>query len=157
MAGLFINIYLPITIIDNFVGQGFLSMIVMIIIGLPLYVCATASIPIALAMMGKGVTLGAALVFLMVGPATNTTSITTMMKILGKKSTIITIGSLIIISLFFGMLVDFLSLSVPNILDNQHTHTHLSIINIISAIFIIMIAFNTLINFTGSTKSIDTG
>ena len=152
-----INIYLPITIIDNFVGQGFLSMIVMIIIGLPLYVCATASIPIALAMMGKGVTLGAALVFLMVGPATNTTSITTMMKILGKKSTIITIGSLIIISLFFGMLVDFLSLSVPNILDSQHTHTHLSIINIISAIFIIIIAFNTLINFTGSTKSIDTG
>jgi len=147
-----INIYLPITIIDNFVGKGFLSMIIMIIIGLPLYVCATASIPIALAMMAKGVTLGAALVFLMVGPATNTTSITTMMKILGKKSTIITIGSLIIISLFFGMLVDSLELSVPNILNNQHIHTHVSI-----AILMMMIALNTLISFTGLTKSIDIG
>ena len=151
-----INIYLPITIIDNFVGQGFLSMIIMIIIGLPLYVCATASIPIALAMMGKGVTLGAALVFLMVGPATNTTSITTMIKILGKKSTIITISSLIIISLFFGMLVDLLSISAPDILNNQHIHSHLSIINMISAILILIIALNTLINFTGSAKSIDT-
>jgi len=152
-----INIYLPITIIDNFVGKGFLSMIIMIIIGLPLYVCATASIPIALAMMGKGVTLGAALVFLMVGPATNTTSITTMMKILGKKSTIITIGSLIIISLFFGMLVDSLGLSVPNILNNQHIHTHVSIVNIISAILMMMIALNTLVSFRGTTKSIDAG
>ena len=157
MAGIIIaaliNIYLPITIIDNFVGQGFLSMIIMILIGLPLYVCATASIPIALAMMAKGVTLGAALVFLMVGPATNTTSITTMIKILGKKSTIITIGSLIIISLFFGMLVDSLGLSVSNILNNQHIHTHTSIVNIISAILMMMIALNTLVSFTGSTKS----
>ena len=151
-----INIYLPITIIDNFVGQGFLSMIIMIVIGLPLYVCATASIPIALAMMGKGVTLGAALVFLMVGPATNTTSITTMIKILGKKSTIITISSLIIISLFFGMLVDLLSISAPDILNNQHIHSHLSIINIISAILILIIALNTLITFKGSAKNIDT-
>ena len=150
-----INIYLPITIIDDFVGQGFLSMIIMIVIGLPLYVCATASIPIALAMMGKGITLGAALVFLMVGPATNTTSITTMMKILGKKSTIITISSLIIISLFFGMLVDSLSLPTPDILNNEHTHSHLSIINIISAILIVIIALNTLINFRGSVKNID--
>ena len=140
-----INLYLPVTIIDNFIGQGFLSMIIMIIIGLPLYVCATASIPIALAMMSKGVTLGAALVFLMVGPATNTTSITTMVKILGKKSTIITIFSLIIISLFFGVVVDSLNLSIPRILDENHIHSHLSIINIISAIFMLMIAINTLV------------
>jgi len=144
-----INLYLPVTIIDNFIGQGFLSMIIMIIIGLPLYVCATASIPIALAMMSKGVTLGAALVFLMVGPATNTTSITTMVKILGKKSTIITIFSLIIISLFFGVVVDSLNLSMPRILDENHIHSHLSIINIISAILMLMIAINTLVGSMG--------
>ena len=96
------------TIIDNFIGKGFLSMIIMIIIGLPLYVCATASIPIALAMMAKGVTLGAALVFLMVGPATNTTSIITMIKILGKKSTIIILITLISLSVVFGLLIDYL-------------------------------------------------
>lgn len=138
-----INIYLPINIVENFIGQGFISMIVMIFIGLPLYVCATASIPIALAMMGKGVTLGAALVFLMVGPATNTTSITTMINILGKRATLINILSLIIISLFFGILVDSLSISVPN-LDNIHLHEHTSIINTISAFVILGLAINTL-------------
>ena len=138
-----INIYLPINIVESFIGQGFISMIVMIFIGLPLYVCATASIPIALAMMGKGITLGAALVFLMVGPATNTTSITTMINILGKKATIINILSLIVISLFFGVLVDSLSISVPNLAD-IHLHEHTSIVNIISACIIICLAVNTL-------------
>ena len=115
----------------------------MILIGLPLYVCATASIPIALAMMGKGITLGAALVFLMVGPATNTTSITTMINILGRRATIINILSLIFISLFFGVLVDSLSITVPN-LENIHLHEHTSIINTISAFVIIGLAINTL-------------
>ena len=138
-----INIYLPINIVESFIGQGFISMIMMILIGLPLYVCATASIPIALAMMGKGVTLGAALVFLMVGPATNTTSITTMINILGRRATIINILSLIFISLFFGVLVDSLSITVPN-LENIHLHEHTSIINTISAFVIIGLAINTL-------------
>ena len=148
MIGIFIaaiiNLYLPINIVEQFIGQGFISMIVMIFIGLPLYVCATASIPIALAMMGKGVTLGAALVFLMVGPATNTTSITTMVKILGKKATIINVLSLIIVSLFFGLLVDSLSITPPDF-NNLHIHKHSSILNLISAIFIIFLTLNTLV------------
>ena len=47
----------------------------MLLISLPMYVCATASIPIALALMGKGVTAGAVFIFLMAGPATNASSI----------------------------------------------------------------------------------
>ena len=147
MIGVFIaaiiNLYLPINIVEDFIGQGFLSMFIMIIIGLPLYVCATASIPIALAMMGQGITLGAALVFLMVGPATNTTSITTMIKILGKKSTAITILSLICISLFFGILVDSLSITAPIIINDFHSHEHISIINIISSFIIVLLTITT--------------
>ena len=147
-----INIYLPASIVENFIGQGFISMIVMIVIGLPLYICATASIPIALAMMGKGVTLGAALVFLMVGAATNTTSIATMTKILGKRATVINLLSLILISLFFGMIVDLLSITIPN-LGHIHIHEHTSYINFISTFIIIGLAGNTLLNSIKSSSN----
>ena len=147
-----INIYLPASIVENFIGQGFISMIVMIVIGLPLYICATASIPIALAMMGKGVTLGAALVFLMVGAATNTTSIATMTKILGKRATVINLLSLILISLFFGMIVDLLSITIPE-LGHIHIHEHTSYINFISAFIIIGLAGNTLLNSIKSSSN----
>ena len=147
-----INIYLPASIVENFIGQGFISMIVMIVIGLPLYICATASIPIAIAMMGKGVTLGAALVFLMVGAATNTTSIATMTKILGKRATVINLFSLILISLFFGMVVDLLSITIPN-LGHIHIHEHTSYINFISAFIIIGLAGNTFLNSIKSSSN----
>ena len=81
-------------------------MIVMLIFGLPLYVCATASIPLALILIGKGASLGAAMVFLMVGPATNTTSVTTMIKILGKKGMIVTLISLSLTSICAGLIID---------------------------------------------------
>ena len=118
----------------------------MIIIGVPLYVCATASIPIALAMMMKGATIGAAIVFLMVGPATNTTSIATMIKILGKKSAIITLLSLIISSLFFGILLDNITLTQTFSPDIVSHHNHFGIINYAMTIFFIGIIINTLVS-----------
>ena len=124
-----INLFLPDELFSNYLGDGILPMIFMIIIGTPLYVCATASIPIALAMISKGATIGAALVFLMVGPATNTTSITTMLKILGKRSTLITLSVLIITSLLFGLLIDNLNLTYDvfkNYIPHHH-HEHISL------------------------------
>ena len=141
-----INLFLPEDLFNSYLGDGIFQMILMIIIGMPLYVCATASIPIALAMISKGATIGAALVFLMVGPATNTTSITTMLKILGKKSTFITLGVLIITSLAFGLLIDNMSLTY-NALTNYmpHTHDHISIYHNICSMLFLGIIINTLI------------
>lgn len=101
-----ISIIIPDGSFDQYFGGGIVGMIVMLIFGLPLYVCATASIPLALILIGKGASLGAAMVFLMVGPATNTTSVTTMIKILGKKGMIITLISLSLTSICAGLIID---------------------------------------------------
>lgn len=73
---------------DAFGGNDFLAMPAMILIGFPMYVCSTASIPIAASMIAKGLTPGAAFVFLMVGPAINAASITTVAQLIGRKAAI---------------------------------------------------------------------
>ena len=141
-----INLFLPDDIFSTYLGEGIFPMLFMIIIGTPLYICATASIPIALAMISKGATLGAALVFLMVGPATNTTSITTMMSILGKKSTLITFIVLIITSLVFGLLIDSMALGYDGLKNHMHHHhDHISLLDTICSIFFLGILINTVI------------
>ena len=73
----------------SYVGGGIVGMLIMMAIGIPLYVCATASVPIAMALLAKGVSPGATLVFLMTGPATNAASLAVIAKILGKKTAVI--------------------------------------------------------------------
>mgnify|MGYP001434594115 CR=1 FL=1 len=141
-----INLFLPENIFVDYLGSGLLSMLFMILVGIPLYVCATASIPIALAMISKGATIGAAIVFLMVGPATNTTSITTMIKILGKKSTLITLTTLIIASLCFGLLVDNISFVYEDLTKHVlHQHAHETTLTRLSSIIFLGILINTLV------------
>lgn len=72
----------------TFGGNDYLAMPAMILIGFPMYVCSTASIPIAASMIAKGLTPGAAFVFLMVGPAINAASLTTVAQMIGKKAAV---------------------------------------------------------------------
>jgi len=88
------------------IRPGFAQMLVMMLIGLPLYVCATASVPIAAAMILKGISPGAALVFLVAGPAMNAATLTTVWKILGKRSTFIYVMVVAITALVSGILLD---------------------------------------------------
>jgi hypothetical protein len=67
-------------------GKGLWGMLAMLAVGVPLYVCATGSVPIAAALILKGVSPGAALVFLMTGPATNAATIATVFKVLGRRA-----------------------------------------------------------------------
>lgn len=71
-----------------FGGNDWLAMPAMILIGFPMYVCSTASIPIAASMIAKGLTPGAAFVFLMVGPAINAASMTTVAQLIGRKAAV---------------------------------------------------------------------
>lgn len=105
LAGL-ISTIIPDQIIQTYLGGGFQSMLLMLIIGIPLYICATASTPIAAALILKGVSPGAALVFLLAGPATNITSLTVLMRILGRRATIIYLASIALLSVLFGLAVD---------------------------------------------------
>ncbi len=98
--------FVPDTFMENWLGGGFSSMLVMLVVGVPLYICASASTPVAAALILKGVSPGAALVFLLVGPATNITSLSVLVGILGKKSTLRYLLVLSIFSLCLGMGLD---------------------------------------------------
>ena len=85
-----------------------LSYPVMLLVGVPLYICASASTPIAAALVAKGVSPGAALVFLMTGPATNTGTIAIIMQRFGLRFASIYVGSVIGVTVVCGVLVDIL-------------------------------------------------
>lgn len=104
----FITVLVPDEVMSSFLGGGLQSMLVMLVVGIPLYICATASTPVAAALILKGVSPGAALVFLLVGPATNITSLSVLVGILGKKSTALYLASLSICAVLFGLGVDWL-------------------------------------------------
>ncbi len=92
-------------------------MFIMLLFGVPLYVCATASVPIAAALISKGVPPGAVLVFLMTGPATNITSVTTIFKILGRKGAFAYLASLVVAALAAGFLFELIPVIVPHLDD----------------------------------------
>jgi hypothetical protein len=87
---------------------SWLSYVVVIAIAVPMYVCATASLPIAAGLMLSGVSAGAAFVFLSAGPATNTVTIGVVKKMLGTKSLVIYLGSIIVGSILFGLGLDYI-------------------------------------------------
>ncbi len=93
---------------DLGIGSGILGMLIMVAIGIPMYVCATASIPIALILIAKGFSPGVAFVFLATGPATNAASIAIIGKTLGKKITLIYLLTIIVSSIIMGTLLDLI-------------------------------------------------
>ena len=105
LAGL-ITVLIPDDVFSRYLGSGMSAMLLMLAIGIPLYICATASTPIAAALILKGVSPGAALVFLLVGPATNVASLTVLTGILGKRATAIYLGTIAVSAVFFGLVVD---------------------------------------------------
>jgi uncharacterized membrane protein YraQ (UPF0718 family)/copper chaperone CopZ len=105
IAGL-IAVFVPDNFFEIYWGQNILSMFLMLVIGIPMYVCASASTPIAASLIMKGLSPGAALVFLLTGPATNAIGITTIMKIIGKKSTFVYLAVITVASLALGCLLN---------------------------------------------------
>ena len=105
LAGV-ITVLLPDAFITAYLGGGLSSMFLMLVIGIPLYICATASTPIAAAFIMKGVSPGAALVFLLVGPATNITSLSVLVGLLGKRATALYLTSIAVVSVLCGLAVD---------------------------------------------------
>ncbi len=101
-----ISVLIPNDFFINFVGNDFLSMLIVLIAAIPLYVCATGSVPIAAMLMIKGLSPGAALVFLMAGPATNAATITVINNVMGKKTLYAYLFSIISGALIFGTLIN---------------------------------------------------
>lgn len=92
--------------LESSLGGGLWPMLAAMVIGIPLYVCATASTPIALGLIHAGLSPGAALVFLISGPATNSAALTTLWKVLGRRAAILYLVTVAVTSLATGLAVD---------------------------------------------------
>ncbi len=103
-------------------GGNLIAMFGMMLVGIPIYVCATASVPIAAALIAKGLSPGAALVFLMTGPATNAAGLSTLWGILGPRTALIYLFSTAFCALASGLVVDAL-LTPQKALEMMHHHT----------------------------------
>jgi uncharacterized membrane protein YraQ (UPF0718 family) len=106
LVGGVLTYFLPGDFISRYLGSGIMAMFVMLVVGTPMYVCATASIPIAAALILKGINPGAAFVFLVAGPATNVVTMTVVAKSLGKGALAIYLGSIAFSSIALGLLLD---------------------------------------------------
>jgi len=108
LLGALITVLIPKNLSDILIEYSWLSYVIVIIIAVPMYVCATASLPIAAGLMLSGVSAGAAFVFLSAGPATNTVTIGVVKKMLGTRSLYIYLGSIVVGSVVFGLGLDYL-------------------------------------------------
>lgn len=126
LIGGLITFIIPDSFFSETLTPGWQTLLIMLIISVPLYVCATGSIPIAAALMLKGLNPGAAFVFLLAGPATNSVSITVVSRFLGKRTTIVYLISLILSSLALGFILDVLWRSYDlNLAVSRHMHDQL--------------------------------
>ncbi|MGP8329260.1 MAG: SO_0444 family Cu/Zn efflux transporter [Methanosarcinaceae archaeon] len=107
IAGI-VSYAIPESLITSYLGGGIGSMLIMLLVGIPLYICATASTPLAAAFVAKGMSPGTAFVFLLAGPATNSATITIVAKFLGKRSAALYLASIGVFSIAFGLLLDFI-------------------------------------------------
>lgn len=143
IAGIFISAaittWIPHDFFQNYLLDNiFISMLVVLIISLPMYVCATASVPIAAALVATGMPPGAALVFLIAGPASNIATIGAVYRAFGMKKLIAYLTSIIIGSMIGGYF--FNSLITPVIADNRMPHHESGgIVAIIAAIVFILL------------------
>ena len=113
----------PQFIAEHFSSSNLIQYTMMLAVSLPIYVCATASIPIAVALMAKGITPGAAFIFLMAGPATNASSIAVIKNILGKRTLYHYLVLIAFTAISFGYILDnFLTITLPDM--SSHTHHH---------------------------------
>jgi uncharacterized membrane protein YraQ (UPF0718 family) len=111
LVGLLVAAFISALVPDGYfaekLGTGIWPLIAMMFLGIPVYVCATASVPVAAALIMKGLSPGAALVFLMTGPATNAASFTTIWKVLGKTTAILYLVTVAGCALMSGIVLDY--------------------------------------------------
>ncbi len=114
--GLVIGALISVVVPDNFfslyLSNRFVMYLLILAVSAPLYICATGSIPIASSLILKGISPGAAFIFLMAGPATNSVTFTVLYKTIGRKSTFFYIGTIILGAIAGGFLIDYLFFDV---------------------------------------------
>jgi uncharacterized membrane protein YraQ (UPF0718 family) len=154
MLGLFfaalVQTYVPTDFFTQW-GQGLLAMVVVILISIPMYICATASTPIAAGLLLSGVSPGAVLVFMLAGPATNIATLGVVASELGRRAVAAYLIGVIGVALLFGLLTDFLvthyGFELAPLLGEQHEvlpHWFGLLTAIVLAVLLLRIVFKSL-------------
>ena len=136
MAGL-ITLLIPDNFFQDYGITGWSAMILMAVLSIPMYICATASVPIAAGLISSGIEPGAAFVFLMAGPATNIATISVIINTLGKKIVYIYLSTIFICSIIFGALINKFIIINLNSMHHQMNHNHW--LNILSGLLLLAV------------------
>ena len=137
LIGALITVAIPESISEILTEYSWFSYVIVIAIAVPMYVCATASLPIAAGLMLSGVSAGAAFVFLSAGPATNTVTIGVVKKMLGTRSLSIYLGSIVVGSIVFGLGLDYIfSASEINPASLVHLEEEAGVVAILSSVIL---------------------
>lgn len=131
----------PAGYLQAYIGGGVLSILVMMAVGVPIYVCATASIPIAAGFLHMGASFGAVLAFLIAGPATNAATLTTVWKVLGKRTAALFLSTIAASAFGFGLLLDRLvpivEETLPQLANYAHAHAEGSLFYQLAAVVLL--------------------
>jgi uncharacterized membrane protein YraQ (UPF0718 family) len=157
LAGIFIAALIAAFVPEGFIIEGtetvgpFGMMLIMMALGIPVYVCATASVPLAAVMIAKGISPGAVLVFLMTGPATNAAAFATIWKMMGSRTAIVYLLTVIVCALGSGLILDFffpgLSVSVQ---EHFHEMAPSAINHILAVVLLTILAWGVYKKAKGS-------
>lgn len=119
-----ISALVPANELHKYLGGGLLSIVLAMLIGTPLYVCASASVPIAVGLIHMGASPGTALAFLIAGPATNAATIATLWKLLGRLSAGLYLATIVLSAILGGLLLDWIfsitGAPVPHMAEHLH-------------------------------------
>ena len=148
IAGL-ITVYVPDSFFELFKDNSVASIFLVLLCAIPMYLCSTGSIPIAVALMLKGLSPGTALVLLMAGPAVNMASIIVVNKVLGRKSMLVYIASIVLGAVLFALCIDnffprewFLD---PLVQNGACSHADISVFNWICSGVLALLLLNALV------------
>jgi len=143
LLGLVIAALISTVVPDDFfaarLGHGLPAMLVMMLIGIPMYVCASASVPVAAALILKGLSPGAALVFLITGPGTNAAGLSTIWNTLGRRTALLYLLTVAACALVSGIVLDSIIYRIDVEVASHMHHMGPSIVQHVSAVVLLAV------------------
>lgn len=137
IAGAFIQVLVPENFFQTLTMNE--SRLMILLVGVPLYICASATTPIAASLVLKGMSPGTALLLLLVGPATNASNIMVLQNYIGKKGVLLNVLAVVGAALLFSYLTDYLYLSYFKAewaMNIAHEHEHPSVLSNVMGVFL---------------------
>ena len=155
-----ITVFIPDELFVSLSRYPLLAMLAVVAVAIPMYICATGSIPIALSLMLKGLSPGIAFVLLMAGPAANFASVIILSRTMGRRATAVYIGSVVVTAIAFGLIIDLLlpaSWFVPGVaMAGGHCHSTFGMFESICSVVLVALLVYSMIKSHHHNHSINT-